>query len=122
MEDDQLGRQRRGVRPADLIRAPLALTPASQAVPPTPIVLFQRFTWDEMQRRRAENLCFNCNDRFTAGNKSHRPLILILEGCGSSNSLLGENITEQVGIMMGIGGFRRSATTTGEYKSSVYNR
>jgi len=38
MKDDQLARQRRGVRPANLMRAPLTLAPANQAAPPAPTV------------------------------------------------------------------------------------
>jgi hypothetical protein len=36
MKDDQLARQRRGVRPANLMRAPLTFAPANQAAPPAP--------------------------------------------------------------------------------------
>jgi hypothetical protein len=69
MKDDQLTRQRRGVRPTNLMRALLTLATANQAAPPVPTVPVRRLTWDEMQRRRAQNLCFNCNDRFTTGHK-----------------------------------------------------
>jgi len=38
MKDDQLARQRRRVRHANLMRAPLTLAPANQVAPPTPTV------------------------------------------------------------------------------------
>ena len=66
MKDDQLARQRRFVRPAPPMRAFLALPPTNRATPPAPVVPMRRLSWEEMQRRRAQNLCFNCNDRFTA--------------------------------------------------------
>ncbi|KAJ0084052.1 hypothetical protein Patl1_30306 [Pistacia atlantica] len=43
----------------------------------------QRFTrcltWEEMQKRRAQGLCFNCNERFTTGHRCQRPQLLLLE-------------------------------------------
>ena len=79
MKDDQLARQRRFVRPAPPMRAPLALPPTNRATPPAPAVPVRRLSWEEMQRRGAQNLCFNCNDRFTALHKCQSPRILMLE-------------------------------------------
>ncbi|KAL6312286.1 hypothetical protein AAG906_017119 [Vitis piasezkii] len=68
MKDDQLARQRRFGRLAPPTRAPLTLPPTQLATPPAPAAPVRRLSWEEMQRRRAQNLCFNCNDRF-AGHK-----------------------------------------------------
>lgn len=37
-------------------------------------------TWDEMQSRRAQGLCFNCDEKFTPGHKCRGPQLLLLEG------------------------------------------
>ena len=34
-----------------------------------------------MQKRRAQGLCFNCNERFTPGHKCQAPQLMLLEGC-----------------------------------------
>ena len=39
----------------------------------------KRLTRDEMQRRRAQGLCFNCNERFTLGHRCSQPQLLLLE-------------------------------------------
>ena len=38
----------------------------------------KRLTWDEMQRRQAQGLCFNCNERFTPGHRCSQPQLLLL--------------------------------------------
>ncbi|RVW29332.1 hypothetical protein CK203_109103 [Vitis vinifera] len=40
----------------------------------------KRFTWAEMQRRRAQGLCFNCDEKFALGHKCKGPQLLLLEG------------------------------------------
>ena len=52
MKDDQLMRQRRGARPANLMRAPFMPNPVNK-IAAAPIVPVRRLTWEEMQRRRA---------------------------------------------------------------------
>lgn len=37
-------------------------------------------SWDEMQKRRAQGLCFNCDAKYSVGHKCHVPQLLILEG------------------------------------------
>ena len=95
MKDDQLARQRRFVRPAPPMRAPLALPPINRATPPAHIVPMRRLSWEEMQQRRAQNLCFNCNDRFTAGHKCQSPRILMLESCEDKGNLLCDDVTKE---------------------------
>ena len=80
MKDDQLNRQRRFIRPTPPKRAPLALSLVNRATPPAPANPIRHLTWEEMQRWRAQNLCFNCNDRFIAGHKCQETRILMLEG------------------------------------------
>jgi len=93
MKDDQLSRQRRFIRPAPSppIRSTLSPPSFNRAAPTVPTNPIRRLTWEEMQRRRAQNLCFNCNDRFTAGHKCREPRILMLEGYDGSNTLLCDN-------------------------------
>ncbi|KAL6332966.1 hypothetical protein AAG906_019980 [Vitis piasezkii] len=40
----------------------------------------KRLGWEEMQKRRAQGLCFNCNERFTPGHKCQGPRLLLIEG------------------------------------------
>ncbi|XP_041025505.1 uncharacterized protein LOC121265907 [Juglans microcarpa x Juglans regia] len=95
MKDDQLTRQRRFTRPAPPTQAPQALPPITRAAPPTPVVPMRRLTWEEMQQRRSQNLCFNCNDRFTAGHKCQGPQILMLESYKDNGNLLCDDVTEE---------------------------
>jgi len=95
MTDDQFTRQRRFIRLVTSVRAPLALPPGNQATQPTPANPIRRLSWEEMQRRRAQNLCFNCNERFTAGHKCQGSRILMLEGCNDSDTLLCDNDLEE---------------------------
>ena len=50
----------------------------------TIIVTPKRLSWDEMQKYRAQGLCFNCNDRFTPSHKCQGPQLLLLE-CQSNS-------------------------------------
>ncbi|WKA00247.1 hypothetical protein VitviT2T_018626 [Vitis vinifera] len=79
MRDDQLARQRRFARPSAL----QASVPVSNPNPPkgSTQVAIKRLSWDEMQKRRAQGLCFNCNERFTPGHKCQAPQLMLLEGC-----------------------------------------
>ena len=95
MKDDQLDRQRRFGRLALPMRAPLTLPPTQLATPPAPAAPVLRLSWEEMQRRRAQNLCFNCNDRFTIGHKCLGPQILLLEGYEDNDDLLCDEVTEE---------------------------
>ncbi|XP_058111277.1 uncharacterized protein LOC131254302 [Magnolia sinica] len=92
MRDDQLMRQRRVTRPTPPVRAPLALTPANRAAPVAPV---RRLSWEEMQRRRLQGLCFNCNERFTVGHKCQGPRILMLEGRGDNNNIFCDDVTHE---------------------------
>ncbi|KAH9717618.1 hypothetical protein KPL71_021897 [Citrus sinensis] len=47
----------------------------------------KRLTWDEMQRRRAQGLCFNCPEKFTVGHKCMGPQILFLEGSTDARNI-----------------------------------
>ena len=73
MKDEQLCRQQK------LFRSPISnrVQPTITRTPPaTPI---KRLSWEEMQRRRAQGLCFNCNERFTAGRKCNKAQLLIFD-------------------------------------------
>ncbi|RVX03732.1 Transposon Ty3-I Gag-Pol polyprotein [Vitis vinifera] len=95
MKDDQLARQRRFGRLAPPTRAPLSLPPTQLATPPALAAPVRRLSWEEMQRRRAQNLCFNCNDRFTIGHKCLGPQILLLEGYEDNGDLLCDEVTKK---------------------------
>ncbi|KAH9658539.1 hypothetical protein KPL70_023536 [Citrus sinensis] len=73
IKDDQIARQKKIIRSSLPIRSPYA---SNRAIPTTP---YKRLSWEEMQRRRAQGLCFNCNDKFTAGHKCTKAQLLILE-------------------------------------------
>ena len=79
MQDEQLTRQQRFTRPPP-IRASLALPQTMCVAPTTPTVPIRRLTWDKMQRKRAQGLCFNYNDCFTARHRCQKPQFLLLEG------------------------------------------
>lgn len=83
MKDDQLSRQRKFLR-----QPPPTLSP-TQASPTVPI---KRLPWDEMQRRRAQGLCFTCNERFTTGHKCQGPQLLLLESPNSTNEFTSEEV------------------------------
>lgn len=87
MRDDQLTRQRRDIQPPSphLTREVLA----------TPTSPFKRLSWEEMQRKRAQGLCFHCNERFTAGHKCQKPQLLLLEG-HTGNRLCENKMAQQM--------------------------
>lgn len=41
--------------------------------------LIKQFTWDGMQKRRAQGLCFSCYAKFVPGHKCKGPQLLLLE-------------------------------------------
>ena len=92
MRDDQLMRQRRVLRPAPPLRALPVLPPANQAAQGAPV---RRLSWEEMQRRRLQGLCFNCNERFTAGHRCQGPRILMLEGYEDDNNVIYDEVNEE---------------------------
>ena len=65
MRDDQLNQQ--GMRPAPTFN-----------VKPAPSM--KQLSWDEMQKRRIQGLCFNCDKKFTSGHRCKGPQLLLLEG------------------------------------------
>ncbi|KAH9704605.1 hypothetical protein KPL70_011534 [Citrus sinensis] len=56
----------------------------------------KRLPWEEMQRRRALGLCFNCNKRFTAGHKCQGPQLLLLEVGAADNENANNEQTEEI--------------------------
>lgn len=92
MRDDQLAWQRKFMHlpPA---RAPLALPQATRVAPATPSGPIKHLSWEEMQRKRAQGLCFNHNDHFTAGHRCQKPQLLLLEGY--EGNMIYEDITDQ---------------------------
>lgn len=84
MRDDQFARQQRAPSPH-----------LNQVVPATPIGPFKRLSWEEMQRKRAQGLCFHCNERFIAGHKCQKPQLLLLEG-HTGNRLCENKMAQQM--------------------------
>ncbi|KAH9747312.1 hypothetical protein KPL70_004668 [Citrus sinensis] len=82
MRDEQFQRQKRLVRSPNFSRSPPPQIVNNRASPTIPI---KKLPWEEMQRRRAQGLCFNCNDKFTAGHKCTKPQLLILEAEDEEN-------------------------------------
>ena len=89
MKDDQLMRQRKFIRPTPPVRAPLAFSPSTSTTHVAPI---QRLSWDEMQRRQLQGLCFNCNERLTVGYKCQGAKLLMLEGHAEDDEVVCDNI------------------------------
>ena len=81
MRDEQIARTKRFTRPPLLNRVPTTTTPLNRA---TPTTTPKRLSWDEMQKRRAQGLCFNCNDKFTPGHQCQGSQLLLLE-CQTRN-------------------------------------
>ncbi|RVW31621.1 Transposon Tf2-11 polyprotein [Vitis vinifera] len=73
--DEQLTRQRRFACPIPPNRPAAAVTSINQRTSIVP----KRLGWEEMQKRRAQGLCFNCNERFTPGHKCQGPRLLLIE-------------------------------------------
>ncbi|KAH9696704.1 hypothetical protein KPL71_023279 [Citrus sinensis] len=85
MKDEQITRQRKLIRPTFANRTATTSPIVNKNSPATP---FKRLTWEEMQRRRAQGLCFNCNEKFTAGRRCTKAQLLILEADGESKETL----------------------------------
>ena len=75
MKDKQLQRQKEFFRP------PPSPT-CTSSVPSTSIIMspVKRLSWDETQRRHAQGLCFNCDEKFSSGHRCKGPQLLLLEG------------------------------------------
>lgn len=80
MRDEQLVRQRKAARPIN--RFAVDSPSAAKFSTTSPM---KRLTWDEMQRKRAQGLCFNCEDKFTPGHRCKGPQLLLLEGSNESS-------------------------------------
>jgi hypothetical protein len=81
MRDDQITRQQKFTHNSQFI--PQLDFPAQTKT--TPASRMKRLTWDEMQRRRAQGLCFNCDEKFNIGYKCQGPHLLLLEMSYNSN-------------------------------------
>ena len=75
MKDEQLQRQKKFFHPPP---PPTRTSPVpSASTKASPV---KRLSWDEMQRRRAQGLCFNCDEKFSSGHRCKGPQLLLLEG------------------------------------------
>ena len=92
MQDEQLQRQRRSSCPPLPTRTPPALPTPTKASP------VKRLTREDMQRRCAQGLCFNCNDKFTAGHRCQGPQLLLLEGHTKTNEIMCEEAVDENSI------------------------
>lgn len=75
MRDDQVNRQRRVIRPSNARSSVMT----NQTNQPAVATTIKRMSWEEMQKRRAQGLCFNCNEKFTPGHKCQVSQLLLLE-------------------------------------------
>ncbi|KAF2308188.1 hypothetical protein GH714_036548 [Hevea brasiliensis] len=80
MRDEQLNRQRPLSRPGNRFTTESSFP--TKFKPASPMKLL---TWDEMQKRRAQGLCFNCDEKFAPGHRCKGPQLLVLE-CGDEGS------------------------------------
>ena len=58
----------------------------------------KRLSWEEMQKRRAQGLCFKCNDKFIAGHRCQGPQLLSLESHTETNEIMGEEAMDENSI------------------------
>ena len=79
--DEQLTRKKRFAQPIPQNRPPAAVTPVNQRAAIAPKLL----GWEEIQKRRAQGLCFSCNEQFTLGHKCQRPRLLLIQGHDNSH-------------------------------------
>ena len=69
MKDDHLIRKKKTVPISSTTSSIIKLSPA-----------MKRLSWEEMQKRRTQALCFNCEEKFTPGHKCKHPQLLVLYG------------------------------------------
>lgn len=86
MKDEQVSRQRKFNRSSPSTQP----APGPLSIPIKTSAPIKKLTWDEMQKRRAQGLCFNCNEKFTFGHKCQRPQLLLLEGDGDFKECIEE--------------------------------
>ena len=77
MRDEQLVRQRKATLPLDSSIVDSHCPTKFQTASPK-----KKLTWDEMQNRRTQGLCFNCDEKFTPGHRCKGSTLLLLEGNG----------------------------------------
>ncbi|XP_020241395.1 uncharacterized protein LOC109819859 [Asparagus officinalis] len=80
MRDEQLSRQKKVIRP---FSRSIADSPSPVKFKGTTPV--KRLTWDEMQKRRAQGLCFNCDEKFIQGHRCRGPQLLLLDGSNDNS-------------------------------------
>ena len=86
MKDDHLIRQKKTVPMSSTTSSIIKLSPT-----------MKRLSWEEMQKRRTQGLCFNCDEKFTPEHKCKGPQLLVLDGGqedqGEIDVVLGNYIT-----------------------------
>ena len=80
IKDDEIRKRRAHFVPRTTSKASGT---SSRPIPST----VKKLTWDEMQKRRAQGLCFNCPEKFTAGHRCQGPTLMLLE----EPHVMGEN-------------------------------
>ncbi|KAK8483155.1 hypothetical protein V6N12_019586 [Hibiscus sabdariffa] len=82
MRDDHLSLQQKCVRPYQSSRYNVNSALPVKAHPTAPM---KRLSWEEMQRRRTQGLCFNCDEKFSSSYRCRKPQLLLLEGDSRSS-------------------------------------
>ena len=72
-----------------------SLPQATRVAPATSTGPIKHLFWEEIQKRRVQGLCFNCNEHFTVGHKCQKPQLLLLEGNAGASTMVCEEITSQ---------------------------
>lgn len=77
MRNEQLLRQKEYNKSPQVDQDLDSFTPMSKSNT-TPSV--KRLSWEEMQKRRAQGLCFNCNEKFVIGHncRGQKPQLMLL--------------------------------------------
>lgn len=72
---------------------PLTLPSNARATSTAPI---ERISWEDMQIRRAQGLCFNCNEKFKAGHRCQTPRLILLEGQTGIDNDIYKQATDEI--------------------------
>ena len=75
LKDEQLQQKKEFSRPSPPPTCTSLVASTSTTTSPV-----KRLSWDEMKRRRAQGLCFNCDEKLSSGHRCKGPQLLLLEG------------------------------------------
>lgn len=113
MKDDQIHKQSKGSHQNTQSMTDSASSVINHASS------MKRLSWDEMQRRRAQGLCFNCDTKFSVGHKCHEPQLLMLEGKQQLEEEPGFNLESSLHSLQGLLSKSREPSGQGSKKGEA---